>query len=176
MLRTLIAAILIYSSALAATAQAINTEHLPSPSDHARTVTEWPVAQGSIPHSIDVVTLAHPSVRHRCIITDLTAEAITCKASHRRPPATYQREDIAALINPPSHSERNAMLIPITLLAVSLVASFFVPLAGSITLRIFAGLCLSAFGAMGVGASGTDHNGDRILYQRLNTPLSITLR
>jgi hypothetical protein len=67
------------------------------------------------------------------------------------------------------------MLIPIALLAVSLVGSFFVPLGWSITLRIFAGLSLCAFGAMGIGMDEGDHNNDILLYQRPNTPLTLHL-
>jgi hypothetical protein len=66
------------------------------------------------------------------------------------------------------------MLIPIALMAVSLVGSFFVPLAWSIAMRVFTGVCFSVFGAMGIGATGSDHN-EILLYQRTNTPLTIKL-
>jgi hypothetical protein len=174
MLRTLLIASLTYCITLTAFAQQTGpAPALPQPIAH-NTISDWPALQGLLPQEINIVILARPGVRQRCHVRELTADSLTCESSHHRPPTTYRREYIAALIAPPSHQERNIMLIPVALMGVSLVGSFFVPLAWSITLRVFSGVCFSVFGAMGIGATGSDHN-ERLLYQRPNTLLTIKL-
>jgi len=134
-------------------------------------------ASGSSHHRkiLQVVTLSQPGVRHSCHLRSLTDDAITCRPNLSHKTTTYQRDDVAAVIDPPDHSDRNTMLIPLALTAASLAGSFFVPLGWAITLRIFSGLFLCADGAMGIGAAG-DHDNDVLLYQRPNTPLTVTLR
>ena len=176
MLRPILISLLIYSTTSSAVAQQPDAAPIPSTIILAGTISDWPPSKWSLPHEVVVVTLTRPGVRQKCEFPDLTADTLTCAASHRHPPTTFKREDVAALIHPRSHEERNIMLIPIALMAASLVASFFVPLAWSITLRVFTGLCFGVFGAMGIGATGSDRNSDILLYQRPNTPLTITLR
>jgi hypothetical protein len=176
LLRTLLIASLTYCITLTAFAQQPGTAPAPQGLVSQDTTSIWPHERWSLPNpnEVIVVTLARPGIRQRCRVPELTLDTLTCESPHHRASTIYQREDIAALIAPPSHQERNIMLIPVALMAVSLVGSFFVPLAWSITLRVFSGVCLSVFGAMGIGATGSDHN-EILLYQRPNTPLTVKL-
>ena len=144
---------------------------------HAQSTSGWPHSQLGNPYSqnIEVLTLQQPGLLHKCHVRSVTADTLTCRRNLSHKTVTYQRDDIAALIDPPNHTDRNAMLIPLALTAASLAGSFFVPLGWAITLRIFSGLFLLADGAMGIGAVG-DHDNDKLLYQRPNTPLTVTLR
>jgi hypothetical protein len=168
--RPILTIALLYCTTLTALAQSSQTPPPPRP------ISEWPTFTANLPanHSINIITLARPNHRQTCRVNDLAPDIILCGSAQK--PTTYQREDIAAIIDPPDHTERNIMLIPVALLVASLAASFFVPLVWSITLRIFSGLCLAAYGATGDGAQGTDHNHDILLYQRPNTPLTVKLR
>jgi len=177
MFRCLLTAVLVFATTLTATAQAVDSPAQSTPAAvRPRSVADWPAATryASQGHKLAIVTIAKPGIRQSCNVGEITEDSIVCRAVHHKK-ITYQRDEIASIIDPPSHSERNIMLIPIVLLAASLAGSFFVPLAWSITLRIVAGLSLCVFGADGIGAAGTDHNNDILIYQRPNTPLTIHL-
>ena len=178
MFRCLLATALLFATTLTATAQSTKAPTqtiLAGP--RPRTVADWPVAtrSASDDHVLAIVTIARPGIRQSCKVDEITEDAIVCRSNHHKK-ITYQRDEIAALIEPPSHHERNIMLVPVALMAVSLVGSFFVPLAFSIAMRVFAAVCFSAFGAMGIGAAANDHNNDILIYQSPDTPLTVKLR
>jgi hypothetical protein len=176
MLRTLLISLLISITTLTSTAQQAASSSPSATINVASGISGWPQNRWSLPHEVVVVTISRPGVRQKCKFPDLTADTLTCAASHHHSPTTYTREDIAALIHPRSHEERNIMLIPAVLMGALIASSFFVPLGWAITLRVFAFLSFCTFGAMGIGATGDDHNHDIVLYQRPNTPLTIHLR
>jgi hypothetical protein len=173
MLRTLLIAPLIYCTTLAALAQQTTTP--PSPVRPAnKTPSVWPEARWSLPNpnKVNVVTLTRPGVRQKCKVIDLTEDTLTCASSHHRAPTAYKSEDIAALIDPPNHADRNAQLAIAAVDAVFLAASFFVPLAPSIILRVVTGILFEGL----AWVDEDDRNNESLLYQRPNTPLTIKLR
>lgn len=87
----------------------------------------------------------------------------------------YERNDVAAIIAPAVHEGRQWAIIEFAIGAANIAGSFFVPIeAVAITLRVFSGIWIwcSAWDA----TDNNDHNGDILLYQRPDTPLTVQLR
>jgi hypothetical protein len=185
--RTLLIAILLYATTLTAFAQTAGVppkSPLPQPTPH-QSIADWPAPAPSekLPQSnLDIVTIDQPTIRQRCRVREIQHDTITCHAAHHRPDFVYRREAILALIAPPSHENLIGIATAAGLVAATLAASFFVPFAWSLTLRIIAGfLFFAGWAANGVvqddlAAIGYhDHNNDILLYQRPNTPLTLHL-
>ena len=121
---------------------------------------------------LEIVTLSQPGVRHKCNLRAVSTDSLTC--GHGEKAVVYQRNDIAAIISPPRHSNRHAVISCYVIGAASLAGSFFVPIeAVAITLRVVSGYSF----VMPAWDNDTgDHNGDILLYQHSDTPLSVTLR
>lgn len=188
MLRILLAASLIYCTTLAATAQsteAITAPPPPRPRAHKST-SDWPdpAPAEKLPYrTLDIVTINEPNVRQHCRVHDVEAQTITCRNHRHQADTIYHRDDIVALIEPPAHENLISFMEAAGIVGATLAASFFVPLAGSIILRIITGfLFFGAWYATGtaydeLAAIGySDHNDDILLYQRPDTTLTIHLR
>jgi cobalamin biosynthesis protein CobD/CbiB len=112
----------------------------------------------------------------------VTKDAILCRARFAHKPVVYRKNDVAALILPPSHSERYTFIAGVAFTAVCIVSSFFVPAVPvAIGLRIAAGLPPAVllyllFFTDKITEDGSDHNDDILLYQKPNVPLQINLR
>jgi len=145
------------------------------PSGTPPSTANWPTERNHLQNVVrlDIVTLTRRNTRQRCDDFQVTDTTVICGSDHHKQ-TVFQRDDVAALIDPRSHHDRDIMIIPLALLAASLIGSFFVPLAWSITLRVFTGLSFAAFAAMGEGDSG-DHSKDILIYQRPGTPLTTAL-
>ncbi len=188
MLRPLLISLLIYSTALTATAQFIDTPAIPpaSPRVTDRAISDWPdpTPAEKLPQSaIDIVTMKQPTIRHRCHVHEIKVDSITCRASHHRADVVYQRDDILALIDPPAHENLIGFAEAVGIFGATLAASFFVPFAWCITLRVLSGFFFfGGWAAWGeeydslASVGYHDHNHDIVLYQRPNNPLTIHLR
>jgi len=137
----------------------------------------WPAWAKGEYGTIDVVTVKQPSARHRCHSAKVTANAILC-GGFLRNKAAYQRDDVAALILPPYHGDRNAFIVEVSIIAGCIVGSFFAPgTALPIFLRVAAGLPIAyVFFFTDWLDDGPDHDDDYILYQKSGTTLSVKLR
>jgi hypothetical protein len=188
MLRTLLVTVLIYCTTLTATAQSAEVPITPPPSRRLphKTISDWPdpTPGEKLPQSaLDIVTVDQPTLRKHCHVHELKADTITCRANHHRADAVYQRDNILALIEPPAHENLIGFMEAATIVGTTLAASFFVPFAWCLTLRIMSGFFFFAgWAANGVAYDQlaslgyADHSDDKLLYQRHNTPLTITLR
>jgi hypothetical protein len=188
MLRPLLISLLIYSTALTATAQSTGGPSTASPSSRMRyrAISDWPdpAPSNKLPqNAIDIVTINQPTIRQHCHVHEVKADTITCRALHHRAYAVYQRDDILALIEPPAHQNLIGFAGVAVIVGATLAGSFFVPFAWCIALRVLSGI----FFVVGWAANGEtydslasvgyhDHNHDILLYQRPNTPLTIHLR
>ena len=186
MLRSLFISLLIYATALTATAQSI--DHAATASTQRkthRTTFDWPdpAPAEKLPQSaIDILTIDQPTMRKHCHVREIKADTITCRAHHHRADTVYQRDSILALIEPPAHENLIGFLEAVGIVGATLAASFFVPFAWCITLRVLSGFFfLAGWAGWGeaydsLAAVGyADHNHDILLYQRPNTPLTVTL-
>lgn len=145
--------------------------------DTQRDLSYWPeqaASKGTLP--VYVVLVSQPGVRHRCRAHEVTPTQIVCGLGIGRKPVAYSREDVAAIIDPPNHSARNAEILVLATGAACLAGSFFVPItAVAVLLRVFAGLSLPVDGAMGFG-DNEDHDHDILRYQQPGTDLTVALR
>jgi hypothetical protein len=116
--------------------------------------------------------VARPGVRQRCSLHEIDEDSLVCLDRNLKQ-IVYHQDEIAAIVDPRYHGDRNATIIGFGVLAALLAGSFFVPLGWSITLRFFAGYTL--FALPWLVDEGTDRDHDRVLYQRPNTPLTIHL-
>ena len=166
-MRRIIPIALLLLSATFAHAQSAEVANLPY-------ATNWlaPTNNPNYSQNIDVVTLSEPTVRHTCHLRTITSDAITCRANLSHKIVTYNREQIAALIDPPNHYERHYSVMLWVACGAALAASFFVPLAASVVLRIIASF-LFVSPAMTTG--DIDHDHDRIFYRGTNAPLAVAL-
>jgi len=139
---------------------------------HAK-YSDWPEKiTGEYFSPLEIVTLSQPGVRHRCRASAITTDSLTC--GRGRKAVVYQRSDVAAIIAPPTHSDRHAVISFYAVSAASLAGSFFVPIeAVAITLRVVSGY---SFLVPAWDTGPFDHNDDVLLYQRVDTSLSVTLR
>jgi len=182
--RTFLIILLLYATTLTASAQATDAPTPRRPITPISTA-EWPASDPAerLPQStLDIVTLDQPKLRQHCRVHEIKADAIVCTAKHHRADTTFQREEILAIIEPPAHENLTGCAEAAGLVAATIAASFFVPFAWSLTLRIVGGFFLFA----GWAANGMvydskasigyhDHAHDILLYQRPNTPLTIHL-
>jgi len=185
MLRTVLIALLIYATTLTAFAQQTRTAPTPRRSIAPISTAEWPEPAPSekLPQSnLDIITLDKPKFRQHCQVHEIKAGVITCIAKHHRADTAYQRDEVLAIIAPPAYENLIDGATAVALLGGSLAASFFVPFAWSLTLRIISSLffypCWGAFGEAYDGRiySGYhDHIRDILIYQRPDTPLTIHL-
>ena len=116
---------------------------------------------------VDIITVNEPGVRHACRIAAHDVMSITCKAKRHRSPMVYQRGEIATLIEPPTHAQRNGTIDFFLIAGAAVAGSFFVPVGWAIALRVIAVYCAWT-PAWAEGPS--DHNGDKILYTRPTAP------
>lgn len=137
---------------------------------------DWPLQDkpaGVLP--MDLVTVADPSTRHKCRVHSITAEAVTCGVGFGKKPLVYHRDNVAALILPPTHATRFATIVELSMGAAYLAGSFFVPVTALVvTLRVLAGI--TPFAVLSNYFDDDDHADDQLVYQRPNTPLTIHLR
>jgi hypothetical protein len=143
----------------------------------AQDTAKWPAKQdkpsGVLP--IDLVTMSEPGLRHKCRVHAITEDQIVCGVGFGRKAVVYKREEVAALIVPPDHSTRTATILYLTAAAGCVAASFFPPATVAVVLlRVAAGVSVSL--ALTNVWDDDDHNDDRLVYQHLGTPLSVTLR
>jgi len=184
MLRTTLTAILIYCVTLSATAQS-NDDPPPLPAPH-REVSEWPdpAPAGKLPYfTLDIISITHPTTRQHCKVREVKVDSVICSNHHHQPDTIYHREDILALIEPPAFENLFGVLEFSAVVAASLAASFFVPFAWSLTLRLISGFFFfGGWAANGLAhdqlaALGySDHRHDILLYQHPNISLAIQLR
>jgi hypothetical protein len=136
--------------------------------------SEWPEYQQQA-GTLDLVTITEPAIRNKCRVHTITADSITCGHGMGRKPIVYRRDTVAALINPPDQSSRNAVIYQSIVAAAWIAGSFFVPIAPVvILLRVLAGLS-PLVSYLTVIINDIDHPHDILLYQRPNTPLTIHL-
>jgi len=142
----------------------------------AQNTSPWPLQPkpaGTL--AIDLVTVSEPGVRHKCRVHSVTETAITCGIGPFRKPVIYPRENVAAIILPPTHAAMIDTVLELTAGAACLAASFFVPItAVVILLRVAAGL--SPWIALTNVWDDDDHSNDIVAYQRPDTPLTVSLR
>ncbi len=185
MLRTFLIALLIYATTLTAFAQQTGTSPTPRRSITPISTAGWPAPAPAekLPQStLDIVTIDQPKLRQHCRVHEIKADAITCTAKHHRAETTFQREEILAIIEPPAHENLIGFAEAAGLVAAIIAASFFVPFAWSLTLRLVGGFFFfvgwaanGAFYDAGASIGYHDHGNDILLYQRPDTPLTIHL-
>ena len=139
--------------------------------------TAWPGSQ-SKPNSIssiDLVTVSEPGVRHKCRVHEITPETITCGVGMLREAVVYKRDNVAALIVPPSHTLRTTGIIELIAGAACLAGSFFVSAGAVVILMEVVGGLSTFIGQFNViFDDGPTH--DELIYQRPYTPLTVGLR
>lgn len=149
-----------------------NLEHKPD----LHPEQKWPTYRTS-GDRIDVVTLAEPTVRHACKIKHFNADSVVCRGIHGAKPATYKRDDVLALIDPPVHAAFWQNFLAISLGAGLVAASPFVPVTGiAVLFQVTGGIAL--FGGVCDFFDGgwkSDHDDDVVLYQRPETTLAVAL-
>jgi hypothetical protein len=126
--------------------------------------------------AIDLVTVSDPSLRHKCRVHSITEAEVVCGVGPLRKPVIYQRENVAALILPPTHSALVSSILEVAVSAGLIAGSLFVPItAVAVMMQVYGG-----FSASGIIANlichNNDHDHDIVAYQRANTALNITLR
>jgi len=140
----------------------------------AQAQTTWPQPGTHADYgTVEVITLANPSIRHYCRVHAITADTIACGIGMARKPVVYQRTDIAALLKAAKprlgHSLITAGIIVLTVdgfIATAVLSPW-------VTLAIAGAAASFAFYlAISPQASFVE----QILYERSNTPLTITLR
>jgi hypothetical protein len=188
MLRCLLAVLLIVTITDTATAQSSDTPITspPQKSISHRTTSDWPESAPAeqLPYrTLDIVTISQPTLRQHCKVHEVKADSITCHNRRHQADAIYLRDDILALVEPPAHENLIGFMMAAGIVGAALAASFFVPFAWSVTLRIISGFCFfGGWAASGVAhdqlaALGySDHFNDILLYQRPGTTLAIHLR
>ncbi len=134
----------------------------------------WPSYESSGEH-LDVITLAEPTVRHPCRVKHFHADDIICHGIHGQQPITYKRQDVAALINPPSHRQLWQTVAATSIAAGVIAASVFVPVTGVAVLMQVAG-GITIFGSiMDCFDLQENHDDDILVYQRAGTKLAVAL-
>ncbi len=134
----------------------------------------WPT-QNDYPYlaTVSLVTVAQPKVRLKCHVTAISEDAITCGSG--RHATEYARDNVAAILEPPSHADAHAILVILTVGAGLIAASFFVPeLAVVVIMRVVGGAMILMDGACAI-SDNSDH-GERVVYQRRGTELAFKLR
>jgi hypothetical protein len=133
--------------------------------------------------TLDIFTLDKPTLRRQCHVHEIKADTVACRADHHRADVIYDRDNILTLIEPPAHKNLLGIVEFAGIVGGTLAASFFVPFAWCIALRALSGFFfLAGWAANGLAHDDLaslgyhDHNHDILLYQRPNTPLTITLR
>jgi hypothetical protein len=173
MLRSLLALSLLYCTTATTLAQSAPTP--PPPTVPAlKSVTDWP-SPNRFPaygHDLQVITVARPGVRQRCSLREIDEDSLVCLDRNLNH-IVYHQDEIATVIDPRYHGDRQATIIGFGIFAALLAGSFFVPLGWSITLRFFAGYTL--FALPWLVDEGIDHAHDTLLYQRPNTTLTVHL-
>ena len=137
-------------------------------------VSMWPT-QNDYPYlaTVSLVTVAQPRVRHRCHVTVISEDGITCGSGRHE--VVYARDNVAAILEPASHADAHAMLAILTVGAGLIAASFFVPeLALVVIMRVVGVAMILMDGACAMTDNG-DH-GERLIYQRPGTELAFKLR
>ena len=140
----------------------------------AQATAEWP-KPNTHPDvgTVDLVTVSDPGMRHKCRVHSLSADTITCGAGFARKPVVYQRDNVAAIISRPEHSGEYVCFAFISIaVAGTVAAAIFLPPLAAVAIGI-----PSIFFALGTAMfTDGDSDGGDILYQRLNTPLTVTVR
>ncbi len=184
MLPRLIAFVLATAFIALAQAQAPGDGHQKKPIVYTPTVpftTGWEASKKGDYNPLDVVRISEPGVRHPCRIPVFTADSLICKGGFRRKEVSYARNDVAALILPPYHGERNRFIASWIFSGVCIAGSFFAPtIAVAILLRVAAGAPLAFVGfellfGSSMSEDGNDHDADWLFYQSPGTSLTVTL-
>jgi len=137
----------------------------------------WPLQSepaGILP--IDLVTVSEPGVRHKCRVHSITETEITCGVGIGSKPVVYPRENVAALISPPSHAALIDTILEVTAGTACILASVFVPITAAAVIMQVAGGISFPDALFNYGVDNDDHSHDILRYQRPNTPLTVTLR
>ena len=138
--------------------------------------TDWPHQYASeVDGKIDIVTITDPTHRQHCERVLMSTDSIICDHSKNRPPTTYPHGDVLALISPPTHAVRIYMISLVAIASGALAASFFVPLAGAVVLRVLSGFVLFEGPIALIGAQ-PGHDGDIVVYQKEGSTLAVPLR
>ena len=175
MFRCLLACVLVACTTAAATAQTSDAAIVAGPSTTAiPSAVNWPTErfEQRFALRLDVVTIARPGVRQRCNNFQVTTDTVTCRSKHHHTQQVFQREDVAALIDPPYHGDRAGQFALLGVAMVALAGSFFVPLGWSLLFRIL--LCPAFLLGAGFGGNN-DHDRDNVIYQRPGTRLHVPL-
>jgi hypothetical protein len=176
MFRCLLTAVLVFATTLTATAQAVESPSQTAPPVTGPSYAYWPVAtrHASNGHKLAIVTIADPGVRQSCSVDEITEDSVVCRASHHNK-TTYQRDEIAAIIDPPYHGSR---FEPIFLLVVctGALAGLFLDPYFAVIFGFPMGVALFVLARHDNKRSQRYRNNDILIYQRPNTPLTVTLR
>jgi hypothetical protein len=147
---------------------------------HGDAAHDWPqtVAPFKSSHGkLYVVTLDHPHHHYTCNLQAIDDAGLTCAAAGLHPARTFARATIAALISPGHHdSVWSYLLIGAVIGAGILTAGAFLAAASTaaaISLYVLGSVFLMIWP---IGLMGDNDGADQLLYQRPNTPLTVTLR
>ena len=141
----------------------------------AEDVSQWPLNKAFLQDRVDIVTLSEPGKKHRCLVQDLTEDSVTCHSRMGRKAVSYQRNDVASIIEPPREKYRILTWRFVGVGAALIVGSFFVPIEPLVIAMLAVGtyvICIPGFG----DGDPSDHSNDILVYQQPETKLSVRLR
>jgi hypothetical protein len=143
------------------------------PLAHAQAHTDWPASSIHTYGTVAVVTVSDPGIRHHCRVHAITIDTLVCGVGFARKPVIYQRDDVAALIEPPSHSSEPLVLGCLSIaIAGTVAAAVFLPPLAAVAIGIPSMLIGFTFAMV----TDDDSHDETLLYQRPNTPLTVTVR
>jgi hypothetical protein len=169
---------LIFATTLTATAQTVDSPNqIPPAATRPRSDTEWPAATryASDGHKLAIVTAAKPGIRQSCSVEEITEDSIVCRAIHHKK-ITYQRDEIASIIDPPYHGSRFEPIFVTVVAASALAGLFLARYVFGVILGFPIGITLFVLARDENKRSQRNRNHDILIYQRPNTPLTVRLR
>jgi hypothetical protein len=173
MLRTFLASLLIYATTLTAFAQTTDPPAQTStPGAPQHSVSDWLEANRypGYGHRLAIVTLAKPGVRQSCEVQEITQDAIICRAKHHHKQTTYQRDEIASIIDPPDHASLVGPSFLLVVGAAVLAGLFLDPYLFGVVLSLPIGITLYVLARHEDKRSHRYRKNDIILYRAPEAP------